>query len=635
MSGDPVPINVPISSIDMISTVDTLPRGEDDPGNEVRTNLNDSTFLPIRYNLTKSAIGKIVKGAGTLIPPVSEDFPFEYTLVVENNATASSTVTLIDNLPNGVRYLGNLNVSGPDSVLLSAPTVILPSVSQDFTTLDWGSVTLSANSVNTITFDAAIWNRYTENGVENSGDIITHMTPLENVAEIDGVAGAVEATSITNAMDATITKSATPLLTDVGGILNYTLNYAINQYYDVNDFTIIDVTADGQTFNNDASVAPASFIENPDGTTTIEWQLGDLSASTTGTITFSTTVDATYFDGDPVSSNDMIDNSVTSDGTNATLGTQTPDSSESSTEIQGPSIEKVVNGYYYNDGTPKSYSVASPGDLVEFTITFDSLGLTADQMGVTVDEYAPLNMGPLVDTIPVTYGGTLGTSFSPVTVSPNGLRWTLGDLPGGNLWTATFRVPVENTVFVGSRNNLAKLSLTNSGELASSDRDQVEVNFGEPEITFEKTVDDTTNPVRPGEVYTYSITVSNPQNVDGTVTDAFNMQLTDVIPTGMTYTGTSSVTGSGTADPPVFVGQDVSMLITQLAPDETITLNYEVVVDIGVAAGLALTNNAVLTRPYSQADNSFQYPGDPFTAEITKNVVELLVEKTADKQHLR
>lgn len=44
MSGDPVPINVPISSIDMISTVDTLPRGEDDPGNEVRTNLNDSTF---------------------------------------------------------------------------------------------------------------------------------------------------------------------------------------------------------------------------------------------------------------------------------------------------------------------------------------------------------------------------------------------------------------------------------------------------------------------------------------------------------------------------------------------------------------------------------------------------------------
>lgn len=629
-TGDPVPFDTVISGIDMVSTVDTMPRGADDPLNEVRTNLDSSTFLPLRYNLTKNAIGKIVKGAGTLVPPVSEDFPFTYTLVVENNSRSSSTVTLFDDLPNGVRYLDNLSVVGPDSVLLSSPTVIPPSVSQDFTTLDWGSVTLSANSVNTITFDAAIWDKYTVNGVENSGAVITHMTPLENSAELNGLSGPVTVTAITNAMDATIRKSVSPAFTDVGQTLNYTLTYAISQYYDVTDFTIIDITADGQTYNNDASVVPFSFVENPNGTTTIEWQLGTLTASTTGTITFTTTVDATYFDGAPVLSNDMIGNDVTSNGTNATLLTPVPDSSSSTTEIMGPSITKVVNGYYYKDGTLKSYDVASPGDLIDFTITFDSLGLTADQMGVTVDEYAPLNMGPLVDTIPVTYGGTLGTSFTPETVSPNGLRWTLGDLPGGNLWTATFRVPVENTVFVGSRNNLAKLSLTNSGGLAYSDRDEVEVNFGEPEITFEKTVDDTTNPVRPEEVYTYSITVSNPQNIDGTVTDAFNMQLTDVIPTGMTYTGVSSVVGTGTADPPVFLGQNVSMLITQLAPDEAITLNYQVIVDIGVASGSVLTNNAILERPYSQPDNSFQYPGDPFMSSVTKNVVELVVEKTAD-----
>lgn len=631
ISGDPVPFDTVISSIDMVSTVDTMPRGADDPLNEVRTNNNSSTFLPLRYNLIKSAPSKIVKGAGTLVPPVSEDFPFTYTLIVENNTRSASTVTLIDNLPNGVRYLGNLNVSGPDSVLLSSPTVIPPSVSQDFTTLDWGSVTLSANSINTITFDAAIWNRLTENGVENSGDIITHMTPLENSAELDGISGTVVATATTNAMDAIIRKSVSPIMTDVGGILNYTLTYQINQYYDVNDFTVIDITADGQTFNNDASVAPTSFIENPDGTTTIEWQLGNLPASTTGTITFSTTVDATYFDGDPVSSNDILGNNVTSNGTNATLGTPVPDSSFSTTEIAAPSITKVVNGYYYNDGTTlKSYNVAAPGDLVEFTITFDSLALIADQMGVTIDEYAPLNMGPLVDTIPVTYGGTLGTTFSPVTISPNGLRWTLGDIPGGNLWTATFKVPVENEVFVGSSNNLAKLSLSNSGGLAFSDRDQVEVEFGQPEITFEKTVDDPTDPVSPGDLFTYSITVSNPQNAEGTVTDAFNMQLTDVIPVGMTFTGISSVTGTGTADPLSIVGQNVSLLITKLGPDESITLNYQVVVDVGVAAGAVLTNEAILQQPYSQADNSFQYPGDPFTASITKNVVPLTIEKTAD-----
>lgn len=629
-TGDPVPFDTVISGIQMISTVDTLPRGNDDAGNEIRTNTDDSTFLPLRYNLTKSAPSKAVKGASDFVSPDPANFPFQYTLTIENNSRSSSNITLIDDLPNGIRYLNNLSVAGPDSIALSSPTIILPSVSQDFTTLDWGTVTLSADSVNTITFDAAIWDRYTVNGVENSGDIITHMTPLENTAELDGLSGHTAATTTTNAMDATIRKSVSPAFTDVGQILNYTLTYAISQYYDIDDFTIVDITADGQTYNNDASVTPFSFVENPDGTTRIEWQLGNLTASTTGTITFTTTVDATYFDGAPVASNDVIGNTANSNGINAALLTNVPDSSSSSSEIAQPTINKVVNGYYYKDGTAKTYDVASPDDLIDFTITFDSTGLTADQLNVKIDEYAPLNMGPLVDTLPVTYGGTLGTSFTPVTITPNGLRWNLGNLDGGNLWTATFRIPVDDTVVVGSKNNLAKLSFNNSSGLAYSNRDQVSINFGEPEIEFEKAVSPLTNPVRPGETYTYSITISNLQNINGTVTDAFNMALTDVIPTGMTYTGTSSVTGTGSHDAPVFSGQDVSMLITQLAPNQALTLNYEVIVDIGVPSGAVLTNNAILQQPYSQADNSFQYPGDPFMSSVTKDVVEVTIDKTAD-----
>lgn len=310
--------------------------------------------------------------------------------------------------------------------------------------------------------------------------------------------------------------------------------------------------------------------------------------------------------------------------------TLVPDSSSSSTEVEQPTIEKVVNGYYYKDGTAKTYDVASPGDLIDFTITFDSTALNSDQLNVKIDEYAPFNMGPLVDTLPVIYGGSLGSSFTPVTVSPNGLRWNLGDLEGGNTWTATFRIPVNNIVVVGNKNNLAKLSFLNSASLACSSRDQVSVTFGEPEIAFGKTVSPLTNPVSPGETYTYSITIANPQNAEGTVTDAFNIALTDVIPIGMTYTGISNVAGTGSYSAPVFSGQNVSMLITKLAPNQTITLNYEVKVDVGVPSGAVLINNAILQRPYSQPDNSFQYPGDPFISSVSKNVVGVTIDKTAD-----
>ena len=392
---------------------------------------------------------------------------------------------------------------------------------------------------------------------------------------------------------------------------------------------ITDLTGDGQTYNvGSASIVPTSIAVNPDGTTQLVWDLGNQPTGASGTITFTTTVNATFKPGNPVVANDTIINNVASDGINDTFLTPAPDSSSSSTGIEEPMISKTLLGYFYKDGTPKPFNVAAPGDSVEFRIDYSAAALTATQGNITIDEYAPLNMGPLTAALPVTYGGTLPGPFAPFTVSPNGLRWALGNLPMHTTWSATFKVPVQNVVYVGSRNNLAKLAGNDTAGFAYSGRDQVAVEFGEPNTQFSKSVAPLTNPVHPGETYTYSITMANPQNAGGTVTDAFNMLLTDVIPTGMTYTGVFSVTGTGSYTAPVFAGQNVSMTITQLAPNQSLTLNYAVTVDLNVASGAVLTNNAILQRPYSQPDNSFQYPGAPFTASVTKNVVSVTIEKS-------
>lgn len=621
-TGLPVPFDIHLVDVEVSGTVDTLPRGDDDDDNVKITKTDASDFVPLRYNLTKSAPEKITKGAGELDPVVLPFWDYQYTLTLTNNSVAASVVTLLDELANGIRYLNNLNVVGPDSGSLLSPTIITPDSSssplcQDFVSIDWGTVTLSPSSVNIITFDAAIWNNYTLDCLENSGDRIPHDTSLENIATLDGQSGEIEAEVMTDALDVLINKSVGSGITDVGATNFYTLNYSINQYDNVDGIVVTDIIGDGQSYTlGSASITPDS-ITSALGITTLVWNIGSMLASTSGVITFETVVDATYFNGDMVSAGDTLTNDSAINGTNQTTGTLTPDSSGVTVEIITPTITKEILGYYYKDGTAKSYDVASPEDEIEFLITYSSLGLTSDQMNVQIDEYAPLNMGPLVDTIPVTYGGTLGTTFTPVTVTPNGLRWLLGDVPGNSLWTAQFKVPVDDIVFVGTRKNLAKLSLENSMGLGYSARSMVDVDFGEPNIQFDKTVSGpNVNNIKFGEIYTYSIVIANPQNSENTVTDAFEMDLTDVIPTGLTYNGTYTITGTGTYTTPVFSGQNVSLTVEQLAPDETLTFNYDVLVGM-VVSGKNYINEAILQRPYSQADGFFQYPGDPFEDSVT------------------
>lgn len=626
-TGLPVSFDVPLTDVDISATVDTLPRGNDDIGNVKITKDIQTEFIPLRYDLIKSAPNKIPKGAGT---PNSPRWVYTYTLTVLNNSREPTIVTLIDNLPNGVRYLGNLQVSGPDSAQLSSPNIITPSPGigcQDFVTIDWGSVTLSPTSSNTITFDAAIWDNYTENCIENSGDRIPHNTQLLNLATLNGASGPVERETITRAMDATIDKSVASNQTDVGVVNNYTLVYRINQYDDVDSFTIVDTIGNGETYNpGSASITPDSIVVNVDGTTTLTWNLGTQSIGTEATITFSTTVDMDFVPSDPVSSGDTLTNDVSIDGTTP-FGT-TPDSSSASTSIRQPSITKEILGYFYKDGTPKPFNVAAPGDLVRFKITYDAIGIEAAQKNIQIDEFAPDQMGPLTDTLPVSFGGSIAIVPPVVTISPNGLRWSLGTITESGDFTITFDVPVANVDFVGSRNNLGKLSGENTQDIGYSDRSQVLVEFGKPNIEFEKTVSGPdVNAIKAGEVYTYSITISNPQNDEGNVTDAFEMDLTDVIPNGLTYNGNYNIIGTGTYDPPSFVGQNVSMTIKKLAPDESLTFTFEVEVDSDIVAGESFTNTAILQSPYSQPDRSYQFPEGPFMDSTTLKAEAIVIDK--------
>ena len=645
----PVPFDTPLTPFVFDAYVDTLPQGGPLPNIQIEKSI-DSSFIPLRYNLKKSAPGKMPKGAG-LIPSPSPRWPYTYELQISNNINVSSTVTIVDNLPNGVRYLGNLTITPSGyPIELASPQIIGPPT-QDFVSLKWGFSTpliLPPYSSYTIRFDAAIWDNYTVAGIENSGPHIPHGTAMVNNAELNGVSGPVQVAATTMAMDLTVDKSrTTSAFTDTGKSISYLLEYKVNQYDTIDNVVITDTISDGQTYTVGSASSPPvnpSPPKNSDGTTTLIWNLGSLSTGTAATISFSTTVDGNYLDSRPVVAGDTLINTVGINGLNSVYTQTTPDSSSAASSIKIPTLTKQITGLFYADGSPKSMTIpAAPGDLIEILLSYDASTIAAQQKDIEIDDFTPFNTGPFPPAGPTySYGGNLTSYSGPTTIYPNGVSWQLGSLsstgrfvPGGSTWTVSFKIPVSTLsadFFVGSRNNYGKLSGENTDGIGYSGRDLVEISFGKPNCLLKKTViGPNVNAIQAGETYTYTITVSNPITADDSTTDAFEMLLTDVVPPNLNLTGTPSVSGTGSYDPPNFtLYPSFSWKIIKLPPQGSLTLTFSVIVAPTVISGQVLTNTATLPQPYSQEPpyNIFQYPGSSLTASATLSAKGLSIVKT-------
>lgn len=212
---------------------------------------------------------------------------------------------------------------------------------------------------------------------------------------------------------------------------------------------------------------------------------------------------------------------------------------------------------------------------------------------------------------------------------------------GSTNWTVNFQVSMFDVDFVGTDVNLAKLSGLDTDGIAYSDRDQIDVDFGQPNMVLTKSVaGPSPDAIVPGQTYTYTVVISNPQNVDGTIVDAFDVDFfSDVIPNLLTYVAGSltAVASSGTPvfSAPTFTNPDqIDMQILHLKPDDAITLTYQVTVDAGIGPNISLTNDANTTSPYSQQFDpnltNYQYPGLERSASETLTTASMPLTKTVD-----
>ena len=293
-----------------------------------------------------------------------------------------------------------------------------------------------------------------------------------------------------------LNKSVSPGAVLPGENLVYTIEWHITGEADAHNVTITDPVPANTTF-----VSADSGGVHDTNSDTVTWGLGTKSPGDSGIVTMTVTTNELVAEGTIITNiatidSDDTDPPVSDDATAVVLG-------EASPILQ---ITKDV-----------SDEVVNPGDIITYTVVITNVG-GADAINVTLTDVLPSNL-TFVD------GGD------------NTKIFTLGDLAIGDSVTKTYDVVVSNNSGAGTYTNTATAEADNPSPISA----QTDVAVVLPTVLGEETNPDlaitkTANVefANPGNTVEYTVKITN--NGDG---DATNVTLTDQLPSGFTFDGTT------------------------------------------------------------------------------------------------
>lgn len=224
---------------------------------------------------------KLLKGAGI---PDSQFVPsniFKIKIILKNNTNNQKLCSFSATLGNGIRYFENIAHEGPDINLFDTLSAVEPCemLHNDNVIIFGNNFILSPNSVNTITFDAGLCDKYTANSIENSGDKIPHRSKINfyahliNKEEIDSCF----VTSI--AMDFDMSVTCDDEKVSQGDITKYHINLSTGQYDLARKVYLRSILDRGLEYIGDSCNLEPQKVYEFNGKTIIKWDVGSLQPS--------------------------------------------------------------------------------------------------------------------------------------------------------------------------------------------------------------------------------------------------------------------------------------------------------------------------------------------------------------------
>jgi uncharacterized repeat protein (TIGR01451 family) len=379
----------------------------------------------------------------------------------------------------------------------------------------------------------------------------------------------------------TITKTADVTEADPGDEITYTITYTNSGTGQATDVVVEDTIPADTDF--------VSSTPTPDGQSgnTYTWNVGDVSAGDSGTITVVVEVKA----GTPDET--VLTNTATLDYDDANGNPQAQ---------QNDSVDVTVTAPVMTVSKVADVATADPSDLITYTIEYKNTG-SGDATNVKV-----------VDTIPA---DTTAVSATPPWDSSSGddYTWNIGNVAARSSGTITFVVEVDVGTADGTLlKNWAVLSYADAnGNSLPDEEDYADVTVTAPIMTISKIADVST--ADPSDIITYTLTYENTGNGEAT-----NVWVNDTIPADVDFVSSTPAYTSVS-------GSTYTWFIASVAANSDGTITVKVEVKVGTPDQTVLKNT--VTLDYGDANGNPQAQEDDYV-DVLVTAPVFTFSKTAD-----
>jgi len=270
---------------------------------------------------------KILKGAGLRATSFIPSWIYTIKIVVKNNSEYFKICSLNSTLANGLTYLNNLKVNGPDRDISEYIKIVEPNekVGNNNLIIFANNFKLSPLSENIITFDLALYDKYTENSVVNSGSKIPHKSTL-NINTYLLCDGEISSDNITSeSMDYEINVTCDDSKLKINDETKLYIECKAGQYDLVRKVYLKSVLDSGVKYLTQTSNHEPSNLYSYDNRTILKWNFDVVNPSECKKIAFKIKIKNKYNDDTLVKAGDSLINSVNSNGVNNSSYKQCPD----------------------------------------------------------------------------------------------------------------------------------------------------------------------------------------------------------------------------------------------------------------------------------------------------------------------
>ncbi|MBW6512362.1 MAG: DUF11 domain-containing protein [Desulfuromonadaceae bacterium] len=513
------------------------------------------------------SVTKVVTSPSPATPNVGDSVVF--TITVSNNLTSSTEATGVevsDLLSTGLTYVSATPSEGTYNSGIWSGLSLAPGESQ---TLDLTATVDSGTAGLTLTNTATI-SAYNEVDI-NTGNHSAAAAVAVKAADLSIVKTVDNPTPSDNT-----NVTFTIIVTNVGTTA-------------ASDISIYDLLPGQVTF-----VSSSADQGSYDDQVTHLWS--GISLPVAGTATLTITAKVNLSQQDPKTFfNTAALNASTPEDSNATNDVSSTVVSVSGTDL---GITKTMNTGYTN-------YPASPS-TTQFLLTLTNYGPN------------PATNIKVKDTVPDGFSCASGTP-SVGTFVTNKCEWTVSalavDAVATLVLTSAITAPVGST-----RTNQATITVADQADPNGGNNSATQLLYvGASDISVAKNVDNPTPNVGDSVTFTVTLTNNGSNNVTG-------LSLTDLLPTGLSYSSHSVSAGQYNAVTGLWDGIDLTYSVGPPEVKETATLTLTATVDSGTA-GTVITNEAVFS-PVGFLDPNTA--NDRASASIAVQQADIYIDKIAD-----